>query len=89
MSEDWIRRFDERMALWRSMRSVTGAELAYGRHSKDVQEDIRKGIITCHECSATRACRLWLADAAQGTPPPFFCPNRERFIRLSEMASVH
>ncbi|WP_339758497.1 DUF6455 family protein [uncultured Sulfitobacter sp.] len=80
--ETTIGAFEERMALRRKMLSVTGIMLPKRRIPQDVEDEIRDSIINCYECKSGDTCATWLATAADGVPPPEFCPNRDSILRL-------
>ncbi|WP_425394229.1 DUF6455 family protein [Aestuariivita boseongensis] len=77
--EEKLRKFEDRMSLWRKMRRVTGADQLDSASFGERQEEIRESLITCQECCATSACRLWLQSARLTSQPPDFCENRDRF----------
>ena len=39
---------------------------------------IRSAMIACIGCNNVGACKRWLAEAEEGSPPPEFCANVNR-----------
>lgn len=80
--ETTIGAFEERMALRRKMLGVTDVKLPKLRIPKHVEDKTRDSIINCYECKSGDTCASWLSTAAEGVPPPEFCPNRDTILRL-------
>ncbi|GIL02872.1 MAG: hypothetical protein BroJett030_27710 [Alphaproteobacteria bacterium] len=79
------KRIGEHVELMSAMFARTGA-LSGERAIGEVEMELKNAIWRCTACAYTDACRDWLEDASQGSPPPAFCPNAGLIERLRASA---
>ncbi|KQI73710.1 hypothetical protein AN191_02245 [Loktanella sp. 5RATIMAR09] len=79
--------------IYHQLRETHAQRLADMFHTTGVAAGLERGYISeqrmhialekCIRCQKSDACKSWLEEAEQGSPPPYFCESRDMILRLA------